>query len=289
MHRNKENPMPEHSSSFDLANDFKAYFHEKVQNIRNNFPDSNPSSMDFDGSDTHDTLNHFRALSDEDILKLLRQSNDKYCELDSMPTPLVKKCANELLPLLKRIVNESLRQGYVPEKCKTAIVRPLLKKPSLDRILKNYRPVSNLNFIGKLIERAVNIQISSHMTTNNSNEKMQSAYKSGHSCETALVKIFNDLLTHLDHNRAVLLTLLDLSAAFDTVDHDILLKRLEITHGISGQALKWIKSYLTGRTTRVCVADAYSDLITLDVGLPQGSQLGPRLYSAYIDLTQPVD
>ena len=109
------------------------------------------------------------------------------------------------------------------------------------------------------------------MIANNVNEP----YKPGHSCETALIKIFNDLLTHLDQNHAVLVALLDLSAAFDTVDHLLLLQRLETTHGISGTALRWVKSYLSERTMRVTVDGMFSNPVTLDVGLPQGSQLGP--------------
>ena len=123
------------------------------------------------------------------------------------------------------------------------------------------------------------------MIANNVKEPLQSAYKPGHSCETALIKIFNDLLTHLDQNHAVLVALLDLSAAFDTVDHALLLQRLETTHGISGTALRWVKSYLSERTMRVTVDGMFSNPVTLDVGLPQGSQLGPRFYSDY---TQPM-
>ena len=123
------------------------------------------------------------------------------------------------------------------------------------------------------------------MIANNVNEALQSAYKPGHSCETALIKIFNDLLTHLDQNHEVLVALLDLSAAFDTVDHTLLLQRLETTHGISGTALRWGKSYLSERTMRVTVDVMFSNPVTLDVGLPQGPQLGPRFYSDY---TQPM-
>ena len=164
-------------------------------------------------------------------------------------------------------------------------MRPLLKKPNLGPSLKNYRPVSNLSYISKLIEKAAGIQITKHMRKNQTSEVMQSAYKENHSTETAIIWIFNKLLTELDNNHAVLVSLLDLSAAFDTVDHEILVRRLRETHGISGQALNWFASYLADRSMQVCVKGEYSDEVILDVSLPQGSQLGPRLYSDY---TQPI-
>ena len=114
---------------------------------------------------------------------------------------------------------------------------------------------------------------------------MQSAYKANHSTETAIIWIFDKLLTELDNNNTILLSLLDLWAAFDTVDHGILIKRLRETHGISGLALNWFASYLTHRSMQVCVNGEYSEEKVFDVSLPQGSQLCPRLYSDY---AQPI-
>ena len=202
-----------------------------------------------------------------------------------MPTNVLKQASDIIAPVIQSIINKSLREGAFPKECKKAIVRPLLKKPNMDTLLKNYRPVSNLSYISKLIEKAVGTQVTKHMQSNRTSEVMQSAYKANHSTETAIIWIFNKLLTELDNNHAVLVSLLDVSAAFDTVDHEILLKRLRETHGISGQALNWFASYLADRSMQVCVNGEYSKEITLDVSLPQGSQLGPRLYSDY---TQPI-
>ena len=111
--------------------------------------------------------------------------------------------------------------------------------------MKNYRPVSNLTFISKTIERAVANQLNGHLLTNNLHEAHQSAYKRFHSTETALLKVHNDILVALDERQAVFLLLLDLSAAFDTVNHSTLLSRLQLRYGITGQALFWLKSYVT--------------------------------------------
>ena len=125
-----------------------------------------------------------------------------------------------------------------PSSFKKSIIVPLLKKPSLDaEFLKHYRPVSNLAFISKIIEKAVVLQLNHHLSTNNLFETYQSAYRRLHSTETALLKVQNDILIALDNKQAVVLLLLDLSAAFDTVCHTTLLKLLKSRYGITGKVL----------------------------------------------------
>ena len=124
------------------------------------------------------------------------------------------------------------------------------------------------------------------LVTNELNEPLQSAYRPCHSTETALVKVFNDILCSIDcPNSAAFVAMLDLSAAFDTVDHNILIRRLETTFGINGSALEWFRSYLRDRSMKVCVNGAYSERVVLEVSVPQGSQIAPELYSNY---TQPL-
>jgi len=166
---------------------------------------------------------------------------------------------------------------------KQALVVPLLKKPTLDReILKNYRPVSNLSFLSKVLERVVAARLNAYMKANNLHDMLQSAYKSGHSTETALLKIQCYLRSMVDNHGAAILVLLDLSAAFDTVDHDILLNRMRHTLGITGTALKWFRSYLSGRVQRVVINGQKSITKPLNCGVPQGSVLGPLLFLIYI-------
>ena len=120
------------------------------------------------------------------------------------------------------------------------------------------------------------------MTENNLHEHLQSAYKPGHSTETALVKVQNDILTSIDQHGVVILVMLDLSAAFDTIDHDILFSRMENTLGITGQALAWFKSYLSGRTLRIKIDKSFSELQDILWSVPQGSVLGPLLFLIYL-------
>ena len=131
-------------------------------------------------------------------------------------------------------------------------MQPLLKKANRDLINKNYRPVSNLSFVGKLIEHVVADQVTSRITQHSLMEANQSAYGSHHSTGTTLLKVKADILRAMDNHEVVCLVLLDLLAAFDTVNHDILISKLQDRFGIGGTALEWFRSYLSGRSQ--CVA-----------------------------------
>ncbi len=141
--------------------------------------------------------------------------------------------------------------------------------------------MSNLPFLSKLIERIVATQLLSHIKDGEYGETLQSAYKAGHSVETALLRVQNDMLVSLDKGQSVILILLDLSTAFDTIDHAILLHRLQHRLGISGTVLSWICSYLEGRFQAVCVDGTRSEKVLLKYGVPQGSVLGPILFTLY--------
>ena len=149
--------------------------------------------------------------------------------LDPIPTSLTKQCLHDFASLITFIVNTSLSTGIVPPKFKQAIVTPLLKKPGLDtNYMKNFRPVSNLSFISKILEKVVLNQLKNHLSGNNL-EIFQSVYRQNHSTETAVLSVLDGLLGSADERLVSLVALLDLSAAFDTLDHPILLKRLETT------------------------------------------------------------
>ena len=176
----------------------------------------------------------------------------------------------------------SLESGVVPGCFKKALVRPLLKKPSLDAdCLKNYRPVSNLSFISKQTERVVAARLNEHMSQFELFEPLQSAYKARHSSETALIHVQNNILRAMDQGKVGILLLLDMSAAFETVDHRTLLDRLHAEIGIVGTALDWFESYLVDRHQVVPIRDEHSDSCLLHYGVPQGSVLGPQLFTVY--------
>ena len=221
-------------------------------------------------------------MSESFVRDILKNTAPKSCELDPIPTKLLYENLDAVLPTITNIINSSLLSGIVPKDLKTAVVKPLLKKASLDRNqLKNYRPVSNLPFISKLLEKVVLSQLLSHLNDNNLCNPLQSAYRAGHSTETVLLRVVNDILSALDEDRSSILLLLDNSAAFDTIDHKILLSRLENIFGIRSVALDWFRSYLEDRSQYVSVNGFSSPPSPLLFGVPQGSVLGPILFVLY--------
>ena len=201
--------------------------------------------------------------------------------IDTITGPLLKCNVNTLAPVLTRVVNSSIATSSVPCVMKHAVVTPLLKKTGLDpEKMTNYRPISNLSFVSKLLEKHVATQVRQHLEENGLFDVFQSAYRPAHSCETALVRIQDDILQSLDNRKSTILVLLDLRAAFDTVDHHILLDRLH-TCGIRGNAHKWMQSYLSQQSQVVNIRDTRSRCVQLPCGVPQGSVLGPLLFSIY--------
>ena len=188
----------------------------------------------------------------------------------------------DVLPYITSIVNSSLQSGVFPAPLKQALVTPLLKKSNLDvNNLNNFRPVSNLPFMGKIIERAAINQLQQYIADNDLHSRTQSAYRKFHSVETAIVRVTNDLLNAVDDHGEAILILLDLSAAFDTVDHPTLLNRLQQRFGVNGKAYQFFASYLTNRTQSVIIDGTTSDPTKLEWGVPQGSVVGPVLFNIY--------
>ena len=159
----------------------------------------------------------------------------------------------------------------------------LLKKPGLSKSdPSNFRPISNLNTIGKILERLALARLLPHLSISPSFSPLQSAYRKFHSTETALLKLTNDIMDTIDSGKVTILAALDMSAAFDTLDHTTLLHRLEHTFGLSGTVHTWIHSYLTNRSSFVKIDSSSSSCDISSTGVPQGSVLGPLLFVLFI-------
>ena len=270
-----------------FANQMGQYFVEKIRNNHSkldNLAFTLPIDPHDSGADVQPIVaqfNVFTALSEDDVRLLIHDSSKKSCSLDPLPTSVALDYVDILLPAITKIINLSLTSGQFAEEWKCALINPLLKKLGLDLLFPNYRPVSNLQYISKLTEKAVFNQMHAHMTTNAIYPELQSSYRRFHSTETALLKVTNDILMKMNSQEVTLLVMLDLSAAFDTVNHDILISRLHEEVGVSGLALEWFRSYLQNRTQRVAVDGTFSERFVLDHGVPQGSCLGPLLFIIY--------
>uniref|UniRef100_A0A8D0D0W2 Reverse transcriptase domain-containing protein n=1 Tax=Sander lucioperca TaxID=283035 RepID=A0A8D0D0W2_SANLU len=228
-------------------------------------------------------LDGFYPLDLQQLMLRVSSAKPTTCLLDPIPTKLLKEALPVVNTTLLDTINMSLLTGHVPQSFKVAVIKPILKKPTLDpEVLANYRPISNLPFLSKILEKVVANQLCDFLHRNSLFEDFQSGFRMHHSTETALVKITNDLLTAADKGLVSVLVLLDLSAAFDTIDHTILLQRLEHLVGIKGIALSWFKSYFSERSQFVNINDKPSKYAKVSHGVPQGSVLGPILFSLYM-------
>ncbi|XP_072047081.1 uncharacterized protein [Amphiura filiformis] len=192
--------LPDSSSPATLANDFCKYFIGKVETIRADVDavhatSSNTTSQCSTSSTLQCSFDKFEAVSEEELSKIITPWTSKSCDLDPLPTWLLKKHIHIFLPILTKIVNNSLLSGCFPAELRRATITPVLKKVSLDKQqLSNYRPVSNLAFVGKLIEKVVSVQLTEYVECNKLAEPLQSAYRAAHSTETALIIPFSELL-----------------------------------------------------------------------------------------------
>ena len=378
---------PDHDSLGECANTFSAYFNDKIVEMRTKLEGANNQCP----APVRETRRFLTPLVTFDAtcvseIELIIAKTSKTCHLDPMPSKHIKDNILSLASVVTDISNASLSEGVMPNQLKHALVHPRLKKPSLCRnTLNNYRPVSNLPQLSKIIEKVIADKLNTHLCNESLTDTFQSAYKRNHSTETALLCVVNEIRTALDRRQGTVIAMIDLSAAFDTIDllairkcdkqqrslhsrfnihsshkyiyslrsqqsvsqchntspnsshypwqhanipvsephlsqastyrvshkqlgkfmlsfdllcsqsvykspclpqdHGILLTRLQQRYGIDGVALRWMRSYLSERTQSVVINRVSSNETTLISGVPQGSVLGPILFSLYV---QPI-
>jgi hypothetical protein len=201
---------------------------------------------------------------------------------DFVPTSLFKACSITFSAIIANLANLSFQTGILAA-FKRAQIMPLIKRHGLNQSdPSSYRPISNLNPISKIIERLALSRLTSHINSSSTNDCLQSAYKRDHSTETALLKLTDDAFHAMDTKESTILVALDQSAAFDCIDYAVLLSRLHSMFGVSGLALNWFQSYLQSRTSYVKFGSQKSATMEYKIGVPQGSALGPALFSLYI-------
>ena len=209
---------------------------------------------------TPPNLPRFTEVSENEVQKINKNSPTNSCLLDPVPTFLLKDCVEILLLSITKLVNLSLAEGVFPHEFKEVVVTPLIKKASLPiEDLQNYQPVSGLCFMSKLAERVVVKQLMQHINSNNLDNPRQSVYKSGHSTETALLHIKNEIHYRYHYHGVSLLHW--------------------SWFGVCGTALKWFTSYLSHCFQAIKIGSTLSEMHELLFGVPQGSVLGPLLFS----------
>ena len=212
------------TKDYQLANDSGKFFAQKIA-IRSDSANRICLPVNATSTVTASCFSEFNLLSESEVFDLITASSKNSCPLDPIPTELLNECVDVLLSPITKIIKLSLDCGYFPRTWKCALVRLLLKKDGLPPVFKNFRPVSNLAFISKLVETVVAKQLQHYLNCNNLFPGFQSAHRQNHStAETAQLKVMNDILLKTNNRCVTLIILLDLSVAFDTVNHDTMLR-----------------------------------------------------------------
>ena len=278
----KNASLPEHSSRQKLANEFKNFFISKIEKINSSFNSLSSPNVSSIPDFPLITFSEFCPVSVENISSYVAKTKKTFCPNDPIDLKKIDFCiaGEKLYEVISEIVNSSFKTGTFPDSEKFSYVRPMLKPGKSSEDLLSYRPLYNTSFLSKVLEHAALDQLKSHLNKFNYFSRYQSAYREFHSVETAMCKIYNDLVISKACGDCTLLILLDQSAAFDTVIHDILLNDFSLL-GIDGNVLNWFKSYVKGRLFKVLIGDDVSDEGFMASGVPQGSVLGPILFSIY--------
>ena len=276
-------PPPTHNIS---STDFQDFFLTKINNVRHQTSVADPPIFLPAKNDCR--LLTFRRVSETDVFHLLLRLPDKYSKSDPIPTSILKCCADLLTPFLTFLFNRSLLTGSFPSAWKRAFVSPIPKKfSSNDHDPSNYRPISHMCTLSKMLEKSASLQLLKHVNDHHLLPQCQSAYRKHFSCETAVLKVASDMLKSFDEGKVGLMAFLDLSSAFDCVEHSTLIRRLHLSYGLSDTCLKWFRCFLEGREMAVSHISTTSFKPVLS-GVPQGSVLGPILFSLYVSDIVPL-
>ena len=274
--------MPTIYPSADLPSIFIKHFTNKIEKLRASIASEHVTSTLVTGTTTA-TISSFQKVAQLIVKECILNSAPKSCELDPIPSKLLIECLDSILPSLTDLFNSSLASGIFQQCFKSALVTPILKKRCLDHNdLNNYRPVSNLCFIAKILGKLILSQVTSYLNSHNLHNTCQSAYRPGHSTEAALRNVVNDLFLSLNKGNVSVLALLDFSSVFDTIDHPILVHRHQTDLGFNDAVLQWFSSYLTDRTHYISLSNQCSAFAPGHSGVPQGSVLRPILLTMHI-------
>ena len=273
--------------SFDndisIANAFNDYLIQiNISDLQDDGSATNPPNVA--SIDPGSSVNPFEfdEIYSDTVKKIINNLDaSKATGLDEISAKLIKNAGDVILPSITKLMNLSLSTGTYPEEWKHSKILPLHKKGDVNAI-KNYRPISILPVLSKILERIVHKQLHDYLVSNDVLSNAQFGFRPGHTTASALGALTDTWLRAIDDGQIVGALFVDLKRAFDTVDSSILLDKLKKI-GLSSSAISWFRSYLTNRKQQVSIRQTLSNERYLSVGVPQGSILGPLLFLIYID------
>jgi hypothetical protein len=264
-----------------ISNEFNDFFVNVGPKLASQIHNSGKNYYDYLRAPCQKSI-FMKPITESEILKIINKfDKNKSAGHDDIGNLIVKRVANEIVQPLTAIFNLSLSTGHVPQQLKIAKVVPIYKKDAAE-IMSNYRPISLLPCFSKVLERLVFNRSIQFLNSNNILNEKQFGFRANHSTSMAIMQLVDKINTAVEHNETTIGVYLDLSKAFDTIDHHILLHKLE-HYGFRGIVYNWFKSYLDNRKQYVNFNNNKSELKSTICGVPQGSILGPLLFILYIN------